>query len=126
VATSFETALLQWREGERRMAGAPPHERPALEAAVAAIEAELRRRLGGTFTTDELTELLLRQPQHDANARRGWAESFAEPRGEIQQTAREPTRYVEERCVFAALAETAKPPGKHLQQLNGNRRRLAQ
>jgi len=39
------------------MAGAPPHERPALEAAVVAIEAELRRRLGGTFTTDELTEL---------------------------------------------------------------------
>jgi hypothetical protein len=57
VATSFETALVQWREGERRMAGAPPHERPALEAVVQRIEAELRRRLGGTFTTDELAEL---------------------------------------------------------------------
>lgn len=57
MATTFETALEQWREGERRMAGAPPQQRPALEAVVGAIEAELRRRLGGTFTTDELAEL---------------------------------------------------------------------
>jgi hypothetical protein len=57
VATSFETALVQWREGERRLAGAPPHQRPALEAVVDHIVAELRRRLGGTFTTEELTEL---------------------------------------------------------------------
>ncbi len=39
------------------MAGAPPEQRPALEAVVSAIEAELRRRLGGTFTTDELADL---------------------------------------------------------------------
>jgi len=57
VATTFEMAFEQWREGERRMAGAPPEQRPALEAVVTAIEAELRRRLGGTFTTDELAEL---------------------------------------------------------------------
>ena len=57
MPTSFETALVQWREGERRMAGAPPQQRPALEAVVERIEAELRRRLGGTFTTDELAEL---------------------------------------------------------------------
>ena len=60
MATSFEVALLQWREGERRMAGAPLEQRPALEAVVVAIEAELRRRLGGTFTTDELAELYAR------------------------------------------------------------------
>ena len=57
AATSFETALGQWREGERRMAGAPPEHRRALELVVSRIEAELRRRLGGTFTTDELAEL---------------------------------------------------------------------
>jgi hypothetical protein len=57
VATSFDIALLQWREGERRLAGAPPEQRRTLEAVVTAIEAELRRRLGGTFTTEELTEL---------------------------------------------------------------------
>ena len=39
------------------MAGAPPEPRPALEAVVGAIEAELRRRLGGTFSSDELAEL---------------------------------------------------------------------
>ena len=57
MTTSFEIALGQWREGERRMAGAPPEQRRALELVVSRIEAELRRRLGGTFTTDELTEL---------------------------------------------------------------------
>ena len=57
MTASFDIAFVQWREGERRLAGAPPHQRPALEAVVEAIEAELRRRLGGTFTTDELAEL---------------------------------------------------------------------
>jgi hypothetical protein len=57
VTTRFETAFLQWQEGERRMAGAPPQQRAALDAVVTAIVAELRRRLGGTFTTDELAEL---------------------------------------------------------------------
>jgi hypothetical protein len=57
VATSFEIALEQWREGERRLAGAAPGQRRALETVVMEIEAELRRRLGGTFTTDELAEL---------------------------------------------------------------------
>ena len=57
MATSFGIALGQWREGERRMAGAPPEQRAALERVVTRLVAELRRRLGGTFTTDELTEL---------------------------------------------------------------------
>jgi hypothetical protein len=57
MMASFETALGQWREGERRRAGAPPEQRRALELVVGRIEAELRRRLGGTFTTDELTAL---------------------------------------------------------------------
>jgi len=57
VATSFEIALGQWREGERRMAGAPLEQRAALDVVVTRIEAELRKRLGGTFTTDELAEL---------------------------------------------------------------------
>lgn len=39
------------------MAGAPPEQRRTLEQVVTSIEAELRRRLGGTFTTDELAEL---------------------------------------------------------------------
>ena len=57
MTTTFETALGQWREGERRLADAPPERRRTLERVVARIEAELRRRLGGTFTSDELAEL---------------------------------------------------------------------
>lgn len=57
MTTRFETALGQWREGERRMAGAPLEHRADLELVVTRIVAELRKRLGGTFTTDELTEL---------------------------------------------------------------------
>ena len=52
----FETALEQWREGERRLAEAPPEQQRTLERVVGRIEAELRRRLGGAFTTDELAD----------------------------------------------------------------------
>ena len=54
---SFETAIQQWREGERRLADAPPDQRPALERVTSRIHAELRKRLGGAFTVDELAEL---------------------------------------------------------------------
>jgi hypothetical protein len=54
---SFETAIQQWRAGERRLADAPPHERAALERVTARIHAELRRRLGGPFTSEELAHL---------------------------------------------------------------------
>ena len=54
---SFDTAIYQWRAGERRLADAAPHERPALERVTARIHAKLRRRLGGAFTVDELAEL---------------------------------------------------------------------
>lgn len=54
---TFEGALNQWREGERRVVAAPPERRRVLELIVERIGAELRRRLGGTFTTQELAEL---------------------------------------------------------------------
>ena len=50
----FEIALDQWEAGHTRLALAPPDERPMLERVTRAIEAELRRRLGGAFTVDEL------------------------------------------------------------------------
>ena len=53
----FETAIDQWREGERRLTAAQPAQRPALERVIDRIVAELRRRLGSTFTTDELVAL---------------------------------------------------------------------
>jgi len=54
---SFETALMQWQDGLRRLNEAPPEESRVLERVTRAIEAELRRRLGGAFTTGELADL---------------------------------------------------------------------
>jgi hypothetical protein len=53
----FENALAQWQDGLRRLAEAPPEERRALERVTQAIESELRRRLGGAFTSRELADL---------------------------------------------------------------------
>ena len=53
----FENALAQWQDGLRRLAEAAPEERRALERVTRAIEDELRRRLGGAFTSGELAEL---------------------------------------------------------------------
>jgi hypothetical protein len=54
VVLRFEDAIGLWREGQRRLAEADPAIRPALERVTDAIVDELRRRLGGPFTTDEL------------------------------------------------------------------------
>ncbi len=54
---AFETAIYQWRRGERRLKDASPERTALLERLVAALVAELRRRLGGRFTTQELVEL---------------------------------------------------------------------
>jgi hypothetical protein len=53
----YESAREQWDAGLRRLDEAPPEQAPALERVTRAIHAELRRRLGGSFTTDELVEL---------------------------------------------------------------------
>jgi hypothetical protein len=53
----FETALAQWQAGARLLEEAPPEERPELERVTAKVHEELRRRLGGAFTTEELAEL---------------------------------------------------------------------
>jgi hypothetical protein len=53
----FETAVFDWRAGERRVDEAPPDERLAMERVVEALVAELRRRIGITFTVDELAGL---------------------------------------------------------------------
>ncbi len=50
----FDEALGLWREGERRLAQADPDVRPGLERVTEELVNELRRRVGGTFTTDEL------------------------------------------------------------------------
>lgn len=54
---SFETAFYQWQQGERRLRGAPAERGPLLERVTDALVAELRRRLGGRFTAEELVSL---------------------------------------------------------------------
>jgi hypothetical protein len=54
---AFENAIYQWQQGERRLrAGAPEHAR-VQQRVTDALVAELRRRLGGRFSTQELVEL---------------------------------------------------------------------
>ncbi|MCW3068666.1 MAG: hypothetical protein JWL67_1291 [Solirubrobacterales bacterium] len=54
---SFETAIYQWQQGERRLAAAPADRARLQEHVTAALVAELRRRLGGRFYSAELVEL---------------------------------------------------------------------
>jgi hypothetical protein len=53
----FETAMPQWEEGVRRLRTAPPEHRRLLERVTDRVVDELRRRLGGPFTTGELVDL---------------------------------------------------------------------
>ncbi len=48
---------MQWQDGLRRLSEAPPEQRRMLDRVTHAIEAELRRRLGGAFSSTELAEL---------------------------------------------------------------------
>jgi len=51
---------LQWEDGLRRLREAPDGQRIAVELVHDRIVGELRKRLGGRFTTDELAELYAR------------------------------------------------------------------
>lgn len=51
MSYALENALYQWQDGQRRVRGAPE-----LERAVDVVVDELRRRLGSTFTLDELAD----------------------------------------------------------------------
>jgi hypothetical protein len=54
---SFENAIYQWQQGERRLSAAPAERWPLLERVTETLVAELRRRLGGRFSAEELVEL---------------------------------------------------------------------
>jgi len=60
MAYAVENALYQWREGERRIVGAPESVQADLDAATDIVIEELRRRLGSTFMVDELVDLYAR------------------------------------------------------------------
>ena len=53
----YETAVHQWAAGLRRLEEASGDERVTLERVSGLVEDELRRRLGGPYTADELARL---------------------------------------------------------------------
>ncbi len=53
----FDELIGHWQEGLERLGNSDPADRAALERVVDAIVLELRRRLGGSFTTAELAAL---------------------------------------------------------------------
>ena len=57
MAYAVENALFQWEEGRRRLREAPELERADLHRAVDAVLDELRRRLGSSFSVEELATL---------------------------------------------------------------------
>src|SRR4029079_6735118 len=69
LCVSYESALEQWQAGLRRLDEAHPEPQPTLARATREIQNELRRRLGGQFTLDELAEL------YDEGT--GWATDLA-------------------------------------------------
>src|ERR1700758_1645050 len=54
VTLRFDDVIGLWREGQRRLAQADPAVQPSLERVTDAVVDELRRRVGGSFTTEEL------------------------------------------------------------------------
>jgi hypothetical protein len=66
---SYDAAIQQWREGERRLERADRAEARVLERVTQRIYDDLRRRLGGTFGVDELVALY--------SEGTGWAEGLA-------------------------------------------------
>ncbi|HLY49484.1 MAG TPA: hypothetical protein VKR21_09830 [Solirubrobacteraceae bacterium] len=57
----FDEVFGLWQEGEGRLGEAEPSDRAALDRVVDELVVELRRRLGGPFTTDELARLYARE-----------------------------------------------------------------
>jgi hypothetical protein len=54
---SFDVVAFQWQDGERRLKEEPPDRQRVLYRVVDGVVAELRRRLGGPFTVEELSAL---------------------------------------------------------------------
>jgi len=61
LAVRFEQLIGLWQDGQRRLDGEPPSERAALERVTDEIVLELRRRLGGAFSVQELARLYVDQ-----------------------------------------------------------------
>jgi len=59
LMTAFDEIAGLWEDGQHRVGEAEPPLRAALERVVDALVVELRRRVGGKFTADELATYYL-------------------------------------------------------------------
>ncbi|MGC9221258.1 MAG: hypothetical protein ACP5H2_07895 [Solirubrobacteraceae bacterium] len=59
MRSDFEQLIVLWEDGQRRIAALSGSQRRAYEDVVDAVVLELRRRLGGKFTTEELAAYFL-------------------------------------------------------------------
>lgn len=57
----FEDLIGLWQEGQRRLKEAEPRDQAALERVAESIVIELRHRLGGPFSVQELAQLYVEQ-----------------------------------------------------------------
>lgn len=55
--SGFENAIQQWRQAERRLSQAPPEQSALLQRIADTLVVELRKRLGGRFSAEELADL---------------------------------------------------------------------
>lgn len=61
ASPTFDELAALWQEGARRIRAAERADQRAIERVVEALVQELRHRLGGKFTTDELARLYVEQ-----------------------------------------------------------------
>jgi hypothetical protein len=57
----YDDLIGLWQDGQRRLAAADPADRPAMDRVVDELVVQLRRRLGGPFTVNELARLYVEQ-----------------------------------------------------------------
>jgi len=57
----YDDLIGLWQDGRRRLAAAEPADRSAMDRVVDELVSQLRRRLGGPFTVNELARLYIEQ-----------------------------------------------------------------
>jgi hypothetical protein len=58
---TYDELIGLWQDGQRRLSAAEPADRAAMDRVVDELVAQLRRRLGGSFTVNELARLYIEQ-----------------------------------------------------------------
>jgi hypothetical protein len=58
---TYDDLIGLWQDGQRRLSAAEPADRSAMDRVVDELVVQLRRRLGGPFTVNELARLYVEQ-----------------------------------------------------------------